>query len=358
MPQIDVAVIGAGPAGCAAALTAAGAGLAVTLLDSVAVPGWRIGDSLPGAAARVLREIGAWERFARAGHLPAPLKVSRWGADEAVALDAFRDPDGAGWCLDRPRFEADLRDGARERGVRLHSPVTVRGYRREADGWELTCGDGSVIRAGFVIDCGGARSGFLRRERGRVVLDRLACVYQRVRSRPEQDRTIYTQAVPDGWWYTAPLPGRGRIVAFHTDRDLPALRDVRQRGPARVASSLPGLGGLVDGEPEAAVRVGTAYTVARSGAGAGWVAAGDSAISLDPLSSQGMFNALVTGVDAGRTAGAVLAGEDDAVAGYGERLGRIWQAYLRHHGMYYGMERRWAAAPFWSRRVPVRGSAG
>jgi len=357
MSHVDVAVIGAGPAGCAAARTVAGAGRTVALLDSVAKPGWRIGDSLPGAAARVLRSLGAWDRFARAGHLPAPLKVSRWGSDEAVALDAFRDPDGPGWCLDRTRFEADLRADATEHGVRLLSPATVRTCRRGPGGWELTCGDGSPVRARFVIDCAGPRSGFLRTERRRVVLDRLACVYQRVRTRANPDPTIYTEAVPDGWWYTAALPGRWRVVAFHSDRDLTALRDVLRREPLRAAAGLPGLGGLIgetiDGEPAPAARLGTAYTVARSAAGRGWVAAGDSAITLDPLSSQGLFNALVTGADAGRTACAALTGDEGAVARYGARLARIWQAYLGHHGTYYGMERRWPTAPFWRRRITV-----
>jgi flavin-dependent dehydrogenase len=352
VPDADVVVVGAGPAGCAAALAVADAGLTVTLLDRDARPGWRIGDSLPGAAARVLRSLGAWDRFARAGHLPAPLKVSRWGSDEPVALDTFRDPDGPGWCLDRTRFERDLRAGAVARGARLISPATVRGCRRDSGGaWLLTCDDGRTLRTRFVIDCTGPTSGLLRPERGRVVLDRLTCVYQRVRTRAAPDPTIYTQAVPDGWWYTAVLPDRWRVVAFHSDRDLAAVREVLRLKPVHAAAALPGIGGLIDGEPADPPRVGTAYSVARSAAGQGWLAAGDSAIALDPLSSQGLFNALVTGADAGRTACAALAGDDGAVARYGACLARIWQAYLRHRGTYYGMERRWPAAPFWHRRL-------
>jgi flavin-dependent dehydrogenase len=351
VPDADVVVVGAGPAGCAAALAVADAGLTVTLLDRYVRPGWRIGDSLPGAAARVLRSLGAWDRFAHAGHLPAPLKVSRWGSDEPVALDTFRDSDGPGWCLDRIRFEEDLRAGTIARGARLITPATVRGCRREPGGWLLTCDDGRTLRARFVIDCTGPRSGLLRHERSRVVLDRLTCVYQRVRTRASPDPTIYTQAVSDGWWYTAMLPNRWRVVAFHSDRDLPAVRDVLRMEPVNAAVALPGIGGLIDGEPVGPPRVGTAYTMARSAAGQGWLAAGDSAIALDPLSSQGLFNALVTGADAGRTACAALAGDGGAAARYGACLARIWQAYLRHHGTYYGMERRWPAAPFWHRRL-------
>ena len=31
-------------------------------------------------------------------------------------------------------------------------------------------------------------------------------------------------ATADGWWYTAPLPGGRRMLAFLTDADLPAAR--------------------------------------------------------------------------------------------------------------------------------------
>jgi hypothetical protein len=32
------------------------------------------------------------------------------------------------------------------------------------------------------------------------------------------------EAVEDGWWYTAPVPGGRRVLAFLTNADLPAAR--------------------------------------------------------------------------------------------------------------------------------------
>ena len=90
--------------------------------------------------------------------------------------------------------------------------------------------------------------------------------------------------------------------------------------------------------------------------GAGWFAAGDSVMALDPLSSQGLLNALITGLEAGDAAGALLAGDESAPAGYAARIGQIWQAYAVHHAIYYSMERRWPDSLFWRRRqtrVPV-----
>jgi hypothetical protein len=36
----------------------------------------------------------------------------------------------------------------------------------------------------------------------------------------------YVEADPEGWWYTALLPEGRRVLAFHTDADLPAATEV------------------------------------------------------------------------------------------------------------------------------------
>lgn len=351
---VDVAVIGAGAAGSAAAARLAPAA-SVALIDRVAAPGWRIGETLPGAARRLLMAIGAWERFAAAGHAEAPLKVSRWGSDTAVALDSFRDPDGSGWRLDRARFEADLRAGAVARGATLIAPAAVRSLARTAGGWTVALDTGAPLAARQIIDASGRRSRLLELfGQRRVVADRLACVYQRVRQRGDVDPSTYTEAVPEGWWYTAALPGGWRIVAFHGDSDQPALRKVLRAGPLAVAQGLPGLAaaiGDVDPAEALAPALCAANSAAGSAAGTGWLAAGDSTIALDPLSSQGLFNALATGLEAGEAALAVLGGDPAAMPRHAERMARIWRAYLGHYATYYAMEDRWPTSPFWHRRI-------
>ncbi|MCY0095743.1 tryptophan 7-halogenase [Hoeflea ulvae] len=352
--RVDVAIIGAGTAGAAAAATLAPRA-SVVLLDRVAPPVWRIGETLPGAARRVLTTLGAWQRFEAAGHGAAPLKVSRWGSDEAVELDAFRDPDGAGWRIDRARFEADLRAGAVARGAILMAPVSVSGLYRGAQGWTVRLEGGDMIMARQIIDAGGRRSQLLRPfGQRRMVMDRLACVYQRLRQRGEADPATYTQSTPEGWWYTALLPDGWRVIGFHGDSDQPVIRALMREGPIAAARRTAGLAqalGELDDGSVSKPQVCAANSAAASSAGQGWLAAGDSAIALDPLSSQGLFNALVTGMEAGESALALLDGDETAMPAHAARTGRIWQAYAGHHATYYGMERRWPDAPFWQRRL-------
>lgn len=348
----DVAIIGAGAAGSAAACVLSPS-VSVALVDRSAVPAWRIGETLPGAARRLLLALGAWDRFSSAGHGRAPLKVSRWGSIEPMEIDALRDPDGAGWRLDRARFEQDLRDAAAERGAQLLA-VGVSDLARGPDGWLLTLEDGRKIAARRLIDAGGRRSQRLRRfGQKRLVMDRLACVHQRVPQNGKQNPATYIESASDGWWYTATLPNGDRLVAFHADAGDPALRRVLRVGPVIAAQALPGMAeqiGPIDDALRRSPELCAANSIARSAAGEGWVAAGDATISLDPLSSQGLFNALATGLEAGEATLAILSGNDLATRRHAERMGRIWQAYVGHHRTYYGMETRWPDAPFWARR--------
>ena len=350
--KADVAIIGAGAAGAAAAARVA-PHASVALIDRVETPGWRIGETLPGAARRALTAIGAWPRFHAAGHGAAPVKISRWGSEQAVALDGFRDPDGAGWRLDRARFEADLRIDAVARGARLIAPAGVTSLTRTDRDWEIVLDSGERISARLVIDASGRRSRLLGRfGQRRAVMDRLVCVHQRYRPRGPADPSTYTHAACDGWWYTAMLPDGFRLVAFHGDNDQLAWRALLRDGPVAAARRIEGLSEMIGtpGEMEAP-QACAANSAAGSAAGPGWLAAGDSALALDPLSSQGLFNALVTGIEAGEAALALLDGDGTAMHAHAARAGRIWQAYQAHHATYYGMERRWPDAPFWRRRL-------
>jgi flavin-dependent dehydrogenase len=353
-----VIVIGAGAAGAAAASVLA-PHLRVTLLDRAATPTWRIGETLPGAARRVLAALGAWERFAAAAHAPAPLKVSRWGSERAEELDSLRDPDGAGWRLDRARFELDLRKSAEERGAHVLAPARAERVTRSGDEWVVHLSDGRELRSRALVTAGGRHCRLMKPFGQRTkMMDRLACAYQRLPAPGAIDSATYTEAVPEGWWYTALLPDGFRVVAFHGDSDGQAVRDALRAGPTRVAQRVPGMAAvlrdsrLAEASPAAFC---VASSVARSAAGAGWFGAGDNALALDPLSSQGLFNALVTGLQAGESALRWLDGDEAAAERHAARLASVWRAYVAHHSLYYGMEQRWPDAPFWRRRLPAPG---
>jgi flavin-dependent dehydrogenase len=85
-------------------------------------------------------------------------------------------------------------------------------------------------------------------------------------------------------------------------------------------------------------------------AGPAWLAAGDAALSFDPLSSQGLLNALFTGLAAAETADGYLSGRNESVTEYVTVVDGIRDAYRGHLAAWYRSETRWPRAPFWCRR--------
>src|SRR6185295_11868055 len=82
-------------------------------------------------------------------------------------------------------------------------------------------------------------------------------------------------------------------------------------------------------------------------AGDGWLAVGDAASTFDPLSSQGVMNAVQSGIHASRAICRHLSGDLRAVSGYGAALARAYNDYLDQRAAYYALEQRWPDSPFW-----------
>ncbi len=230
MHAVDVLIVGAGPAGCAAAI-GLGPNYRAALIDRHASPPERIGESLPGAARRVLATLGLYDDFLADGHLPRRALRSAWGEPEPTERDSLRDPDGNGWTLDRARFERRLRAAALTRGAVLLAPAGLLALSRDSDGWlaEINCdGRPTALRARLVLDAGGRASRTLMRNgTRRRVVDRLICASIRAPRASLPPAVTHVEAEADGWWYATPLPDGGGLLAFHTDGDLPAARMTR-----------------------------------------------------------------------------------------------------------------------------------
>ncbi len=214
-----------------------------------------------------------------------------------------------------------------------------------------------VLTCDQIIDAGG-RAAPVARHLGMSskVGDRLICawVYGYDTRRPGQGLT-YIEAVEDGWWYTAALPDGPRVLAFHTDADLPAAQVVRERnrlmesaGTACELSALLADVGFVPGSENGAAAANSAAL--EPPASEGWFAVGDAAISFDPISSQGLLNALFTGLAAAEAVDRYLEGNAPALSEYVKVIGGIRDAYWQHLKFCYAGETRWPQAFFWQRR--------
>lgn len=358
--EFDSIIVGAGTAGSVAALNLAPL-RRVLLLEANPAPERRIGESLPGAARRLLSDMGLIDAFMSSGHLPRHALRSAWGTAEPEIRDALASPEGHGWQIDRVAFERQLRDEASRRGVALLSPAKVTRVERQADGWQVTFErQDKTYRAEcrLLIDAAGRGSRQLTGVTGpRHVDDKLACAWIRARNVTLPAGCVQIEAEEDGWWYAAPLPEQAGILAFHTDADSPAARDGRTL-PSLLARArrLPMLGGLLNdsgwdqGENGYCAAQGAWLETA---AGENWLAAGDAALAFDPIAAQGLFSALYLGLAAAEAADRWFDGEGGALSEYAAEVGRIRDAYVNHRAAFYRQENRWAHRRFWAARHQV-----
>ncbi len=399
MERFDVVVAGGGPAGAAAAIAAARHGLRVLLAERGGEARRQVGEGLPPAARRLLRELGADDAFLAGGHAPAWGLHSVWGSPRLSCVDHLRDPDGHGWRLDRARFDACLRERAAAVGVSLRPGVRLTGLKPAAPGggFELAaeilagpeaagCPAGPSRRcrfaASWLVDATGRAARFARQlGPPPLIADRLIGLSVVLDAAPDdRDGTTLVEAVPEGWWYSARLPGATaggrRVVIFFTDHDLPAAR--RARTPEGFAALLAAArevrrrlqpGGAsapspprLEGSPLAPPGIPRAHPAATSRlarpAGACWIAVGDAAVACDPLASQGILTALYSGLLAGEALAAAQRGDAAPLAAYPAALAAVFDAYWRHRALYYCQEGRFAGEPFWRRRHGSPAPAG
>ena len=350
MAEFDAFVAGAGPAGCAAAITLARAGYSVCAADSAGAGDFKIGESLPPAIKPLLRDLGALSTCDEGRALVSYGNQSAWGSPDLIDTDFIRDPHGHGFHLDRAAFDTELRAVARRAGAVVLERTAIQRMERVSGRWHVTLqtADGlQSCQARWMLDCTGRPAVFARAQGARpTVYDRLAAVVGIFESTGDSDRDSRTlvESAPDGWWYTSLVPGRRRIVAFHSDAPHDFLGALA--ATVHVSQRLAAHGYRLTGP----LRTAAANTVLLTpAAGEGWFAAGDAAASFDPLASQGILSALYSGLKAGQALDESAKGAPDAAARYERALRDVMDAHLRNRGLYYGYEARWPGHPFWAR---------
>ncbi len=355
----DVVVLGGGPTGTATAIALARAGKSVAVLERSRYDRGRIGEILPPVARLPLTQLGVWDRFIAEGHTQSPGILSAWGQDRLYENHFVFNPYGHGWHLDRRRFDELLALVAEEtgasvrRGARVTSclPVAPRGWQIEF----ASDGESNNLRAAFLVYATG-RACLLAHWHGvgRIFHDRLVGLvgfFSALTAERKRDYQTLIEAAESGWWYSAWLSDSRLVVAYMTDADLIPKGGVSEYWHDRLEQAPHTRSQTIGCAPETNVRSVAANSYRMDlVTGNNWLAAGDAAMAFDPLSSQGIYHALRSGLLAARAIEDCQAGDQTALEEYSRETQRRFDTYLRMRAEYYSQERRWSSSAFWQRR--------
>lgn len=363
--EFDAVVIGGGPSGLAAAITLTKADRRVLVLDQAAKTNFHWGESLSPAANPLLHELGITTESMAANHLRSSGIQSAWGDGVLRDSPSLRNPRGHGWLLDRAAFDSKLRSIGVESGAQFQNNASGLQFQREPHTcWNLIAKDCgySMRRVTWIVDCTGRQSWFASRlgvkriRFGRQIA--FGGIFCNHGSATDQDAATLIEAVPDGWWYTSRVPNGRRVTVYLTHPDSDTVQRARTKS---------GFYGLLSATKHVLPRIERANyvldhnpvaTLANSSrlevfSGEGWTSAGDAATAFDPLSSQGIFHALYSGVASARAVSASMSGDSLALSEYTRRLNAIFSEYLRNRNLFYCIEQRWLGSHFWQTAVGV-----
>ncbi len=377
---LDVLIVGAGPAGCAAATVLAQCGHRVLLVDRPSTGRPALAESIPPSAHRILSTLGMKAAVDAAGFQPWLGNTVWWGG-AAPRVESFA-PGESGYQVERDRFDAVLRDVAAQTGAHIISG-TVRDVDEPDQGLALENqrelrtayvarpdpqgrdSDPQRVTAKIVLDCSG-RAGVVARKGLRVVEPShrtvaLAAVWHADRPWPaDQLGHTLVASHADGWAWSVPTATDTRYVTVmvdpersHLARGVPAL-DVYLAELKKVSAFAPLLAEatLVSGPWGADASL---YTTAHH-AGPGFLLAGDAASFIDPLSSFGVKKALASGWLAAITANTILETpemRDAALAFYEQREREVVQSFRTQTARYAASATGDAGHPFWDARVDL-----
>lgn len=359
--QTDVLVVGAGPAGSAAAAWAARAGLDVVLADAATFPRDKpCGDGLTPRAIAELDRLGLGD-WVRTHGINRGLRAAGFGVVLELPWPGGSLPTHGG-AVPRLELDARIREVALQDGA-----VPFEGAKAvdvERDGGRVTgvvfarAGGTHVVRCHRLVVADGARSSLgrtLGREWHRDTAYGVAArgyarsgrsddewISSHLELRGEDDEVLagYGWVFPlsdgevnigVGTLATAARPAQLRLRGLIEHYAEARRDDWELEGPVRLpASALLPMGGAVSGV-----------------AGLNWALIGDAAGCVNPLNGEGIDY----GLETGRLVADLLAHE--------RHLGAGWPAVLRgHYGEAFSIARRLAGLLTVPRLLPLAGPIG
>ena len=354
--DVDVVVIGGGPAGATAAALLAAWGRSVVLVHGESdAPS--LAESLPASTRKLLGFLGQLAAVDAASFHPNEGNISHWAEQDALASTEV-----AGYHVARAEFDRVLREHARAQGASIVDAHARRVEVSDPVLVECVSADGvTTCRGGFVLDCSGragviARRGLRRAESGYRTL--AVAAEWTCEGWPEGERThTVVDSYRDGWAWSVPLSPVKRQCTVMLDADRTTIRKTDlERLYIEELQKARSIGTRLSG----AVRTGTVwacdasvYDCVKAYEGESFLV-GDAASFVEALSSGGVKKALSSAWTASVVVNTCLASPSmrGAASEFHDRRERqVFREYARWSTEFFREAARVYGDPFWTSRA-------
>jgi geranylgeranyl reductase family protein len=351
MLTAKVGIIGAGPAGAAAALQLNQLGIDCVVVDRAVFPRDKIcGDGLSGKVITCLNRI---DPSIAIRLQQASFKLDSWGVSfvspNRQQLDIGYRPDyngkdsshkqsPIGYVCKRLDFDNFLVDEMKRCAhISVMEGISVDGYTLQSDGYLISGSDGFQLKCDLVIVANGAHSSFTReiakiRMEPKHYVAGIRAYYKNV-SGANADNFIelhFMKNMLPGYFWIFPLPNGEANVG------VGMLSDVARRKKVNLKNELQD---IIDNDPIISKRFKNATLIGtvdgyglplgskqRVISGERYLLTGDAAFLIDPFTGEGIGNALYSGRIAANQAAKALEANDfsaAALAAYDKEVYRV-----------------------------------
>jgi flavin-dependent dehydrogenase len=318
------------------------------------------GESLNPDIKSCLLFLDIWSNFIKDNHLKSFGNLSVWGNNKIKENNFFFHPNTYGYHIDRQRFNNMFVWAAKQQDVQYLSPL-IKTIDKDNNIFKLKLLDNNnlriIIDSKFMVDATGRARWFSLREGISVkTFDHLCGYICFLKSQSKSDTQPMTliESSPNGWWYTALLPNDIRITAFFTDYDLSFSKYLKTiSGWKKVLNKTLHIRKIIE-EYDYNIYLGPYAILSNStrlekAYGQNWLAIGDAAATFDPLSSNGVLNAIDDAINVSNIIKKYLEEEENMFDSYNIYLIKKFNNYLYKRSFYYNKEKRWENSLFWRR---------
>lgn len=301
--EYDIAIIGGGPGGSAAATLLKRRGWKVVVCERETFPRFKIGESLLPHSMHTFEELGVMKKLEERGFMKhggeiataCGRRLKRFYFEGALQLR-----DRYAYQVERAWFDKMLLEHAAENGAEVRQPCAVQNVAFDEEGATLKTADGE-IRAQYVLDCSGRNAVVgqhfdLRQKYAHLQKFSVFAHFEGVQRDEGRDGTL-TRLIRGHrhWFWMIPIDERRTSVGLVCDQaDFRAAK----KSPEQALDDAFAASEVMRSRMAGSRRVTEVHAVGDYSYrntrlhGDRWLLAGDAAGFIDPIFSTGVFLAI------------------------------------------------------------------